>query len=81
VASYNNGQGTTLFNCDASSNCGTVDLPAADNTTGGSCAGNTYAGTSQNVQAAIADALDIGEIDGGGCLSPKTGTPSRAPTP
>jgi Flp pilus assembly protein TadG len=73
VASYNNGQGTTLFNCDASSNCGTSDLPAANNTTGGSCAGDVIAGTSQNVQAAITDTLDVGEVDVGGCLSPKTG--------
>jgi Flp pilus assembly protein TadG len=73
VASYNNGQGTTLFNCDASGNCGTVDLPTADNTTGGSCSGNVYTGISQNVVSAITDQIDIGELDIGGCLSPKTG--------
>jgi putative Flp pilus-assembly TadE/G-like protein len=73
VASYNNGQGNTLFNCDANGQCGTVDLPTADNTTGGSCGGNVYTGTSVNVQAAITDQLDIGEVDVGGCLSPKTG--------
>lgn len=74
VASYNNGQGTTLFNCDASGNCGTVDLPTADNTTGGSCSGNVYTGISQNVLAAITDNEDVGEVDVGGCLSPKTGS-------
>ncbi|HET6848410.1 MAG TPA: pilus assembly protein TadG-related protein [Gaiellales bacterium] len=73
VASYNNGQGTTLFNCDASGNCGTVDLPTADNTSGGSCSGNVYTGISQNVLSAITDQIDIGELDIGGCLSPKTG--------
>jgi Flp pilus assembly protein TadG len=73
VASYNNGQGTTLFNCDASGNCGTVDLPTAANTTGGSCSGAVYTGITGNVQGAITGALDIGEVDIGGCLSPKTG--------
>jgi Flp pilus assembly protein TadG len=73
VASYSNGQGTTLFNCDASGQCGTVDLPTADNMTGGSCSGNVYTGISQNVAAAITDQIDIGEVDIGGCLSPKTG--------
>jgi Flp pilus assembly protein TadG len=72
-ASYNNGQGNTLFNCDASGNCGTVDLPTADNTTGGSCSGNVYTGISTNVLSAITDQLDVGEVDLGGCLSPKTG--------
>ena len=73
VASYNSGLGTTLFNCDASGNCGTVDLPTSDNTTGGSCSGNVYTGISQNVLAAITDQEDVGEVDIGGCLSPKTG--------
>jgi Flp pilus assembly protein TadG len=73
VASYNNGQGSTLFNCDASGQCGTVDLPTADNTTGGSCSGNVYAGITGNVQGAITDTLDIGQVVVGGCLSPKTG--------
>jgi hypothetical protein len=73
VATYNNGLGTTLFSCDASGNCGTVDLPTAANTTGGSCSGPVYAGISQNVAGAITDTLDIGEVDVGGCLSPKTG--------
>ncbi len=72
-ASYNNGAGTTLFNCDASGQCGTIDLPTADNTSGGSCSGNVYSGISSNVQAAITDQIDIGEVDVGGCLSPKTG--------
>jgi Flp pilus assembly protein TadG len=73
VASYNNGQGTTLFNCDASGNCGTVDLPTAANTTGGSCSGAVYTGITGNVTGAVSGALDIGEVDVGGCLSPKTG--------
>src|SRR5262249_8809467 len=47
--------------------------PTADNTSGGSCSGNVYTGISQNVAAAITDQLDIGEVDVGGCLSPKTG--------
>jgi Flp pilus assembly protein TadG len=72
-ASYNNGAGTTLFNCDANGNCGTVDLPTADNTSGGSCSGNVYTGISSNVQAAITDTIDIGQVNIGGCLSPKTG--------
>jgi Flp pilus assembly protein TadG len=73
VASYNNGLGTTLFNCDANGQCGTVDLPTAANTTGGSCSGAVYTGISSNVSGAITDTLDIGEVDVGGCLSPKTG--------
>jgi Flp pilus assembly protein TadG len=72
-ASYNNGIGTTLFNCDASGQCGTIDLPTADNTSGGSCSGNVYTGVSSNVQAAITDQIDIGQVEVGGCLSPKTG--------
>jgi Flp pilus assembly protein TadG len=73
VASYNNGAGSTLFNCDASGQCGTVDLPTSTNTTGGSCSGNVYTGITGNVQGAITDALDIGKVVVGGCLSPKTG--------
>jgi Flp pilus assembly protein TadG len=74
VASYNNGLGTTLFNCDANGNCGTVDLPTAANTTGGSCSGPVYTGISTNVTAAITDTEVVGEVDVGGCLSPKTGS-------
>jgi hypothetical protein len=55
---------------DASGTCGTVDLPRADNTTGGSCSGNVYTGISQNVLSAITDQEDVGEVDVGGCLSP-----------
>jgi Flp pilus assembly protein TadG len=73
VQTYNNGQGTVLFSCDASGNCGTVDLPMADNTSGGSCSGNVYSGITGNVQGAITDTLDIGKLVVGGCLSPKTG--------
>ena len=73
VASYANGTGTTLFSCDVSGNCGTVDLPTAANTTGGSCSGPVYSGISQNVAAEITDAQDVGQVLVGGCLSPKTG--------
>ncbi len=73
VASYDNGRGTTLFNCDASGQCGTIDLPTATNTSGGSCSGAVYTGTAGNVQAAILGTNDIGQITAGGCLSPKTG--------
>jgi Flp pilus assembly protein TadG len=73
---YNNGNGTTLFTCSGSgttSNCGTVDLPTAANTSGGSCSGPVYTGISQNVQAALSDTNDIGQMVVGGCLSPKPG--------
>jgi len=73
VASYANGTGTTLFSCDASGNCGTVDLPTAANTTGGSCSGPVYSGISSNVAAEITDTQDVGQVVVGGCLSPKTG--------
>jgi Flp pilus assembly protein TadG len=72
-ASYANGTGTTLFNCDANGQCGTVDLPTSANTTGGSCSGPVYSGITGNVQAALSGANIIGEVDIGGCLSPKTG--------
>jgi hypothetical protein len=51
-----NGQGTTLFNCDASGNCGTVDLPTAANTTGGSCNGAVYTGITGKATGAICGA-------------------------
>jgi Flp pilus assembly protein TadG len=73
LQTYNNGQGTVLFSCDASGNCGTVDLPMAGNTSGGSCSGNVYTGITGNVQGAITDTLDVGPLLIGGCLSPKTG--------
>jgi Flp pilus assembly protein TadG len=72
-ATYNNGHGTTLFSCDASGNCGTVDLPTASNTTGGSCSGSVYTGITGNIKSDLADQLDIGNVNIGGCLSPKTG--------
>jgi Flp pilus assembly protein TadG len=80
VASYNNGLGTTLFNCDANGNCGTVDLPTAANNTGGSCSGPVYSGISQNVQAALGDTNDIGQMVVGGCLSPKPGATQNSAT-
>ena len=57
----------------AASQCGTVDLPTAANITGGSCSGPVYTGITNNVTAALTGANDIGEVDIGGCLSPKTG--------
>jgi Flp pilus assembly protein TadG len=74
VASYANGTGTTLFNCDASGNCGTADMPTPANTTGGSCSGPVYTGTSGNIQAEILDTQNVGQVVVGGCLSPKTGS-------
>lgn len=73
VASFANGTGTTLFSCDASGNCGTVDLPTPANTTGGSCSPPVYSGISSNVAAEITDTQDVGQVVVGGCLSPKTG--------
>jgi Flp pilus assembly protein TadG len=80
---YNNGTGTQLFTCTgsgATSNCGTVDLPTAANTTGGSCSGPVYSGITQNVQGALGDTLDIGTITIGGCLSPKPGASQGSAT-
>jgi Flp pilus assembly protein TadG len=80
---YNSGAGTQLFTCSgtgSTSNCGTIDLPTAANTSGGSCSGATYAGNSQNIQAALSDAEDIGPIVIGGCLSPKPGATQNSAT-
>jgi Flp pilus assembly protein TadG len=80
---YNNGTGTSLFTCSGSgvtSNCGTVDLPTASNTTGGSCTGSVYTGTSQNVSDALSDLIDIGTLNVGGCLSPKPGAAQGSAT-
>ena len=46
---YANGTGTTLFKENGPGAYGTVDLPAASNTSGGSCSGNTNKGTPTNV--------------------------------
>jgi len=80
---YNNGAGTSLFTCSGSgstSNCGTVDLPTASNTTGGSCTGSVYTGNSQNVSDALSDLIDIGTLVVGGCLSPKPGAAQGSAT-
>jgi Flp pilus assembly protein TadG len=80
---YSNGQGTTMFTCSGSgttSNCGTVDLPTAANTSGGSCSGAVYAGTSQDVSAAIDGTEDAGRLVLGGCLSPKPGATQGSAT-
>jgi Putative Flp pilus-assembly TadE/G-like len=80
VASYANGTGTTLFNCDANGNCGTADMPTPANTTGGSCSGPVYSGITSNISAEIGDTQDVGQIVVGGCLSPKTGSAQPSAT-
>jgi hypothetical protein len=70
---YANGTGTVLFNENAPGAYGTVDLPAADNTTGGSCSGNTIPGTSPNIKAELGDTLPAGQLVIGGCISVKSG--------
>jgi hypothetical protein len=80
---YNNGAGTQLFTCSGTgttSNCGTIDLPTAANTTGGSCSGPVYTGITQNIQAALGDTIDIGPVKLGGCLSPKSGATQGSAT-
>jgi Flp pilus assembly protein TadG len=80
---YNNGAGTQLFTCNgsgATSNCGTVDLPTAANTTGGSCSGSVYTGNTSNISATLADTNDIGPVVLGGCLSPKPGATQGSAT-
>lgn len=80
---YNNGAGTQLFTCSgsgATSNCGTIDLPQASNTSGGSCSGAVYSGISQNISATLGDTLDIGPLVLGGCLSPKPGATQGSAT-
>jgi Flp pilus assembly protein TadG len=82
-SNYNNGAGTSLFNCTgsgATSNCGTVDLPTAANTSGGSCVTPVYTGTSTNVSNALSDLIDIGTLNIGGCLSPKPGAAQGSAT-
>ena len=72
-SSYNNGAGTTLFNENQPGAYGTVDLPATGNNTGGSCSGNTNAGTPTNVKAELSDQLPSNPLVVGGCLSVKSG--------
>jgi Putative Flp pilus-assembly TadE/G-like len=70
---YANGTGTTLFKESQPGAYGTIDLPTTDNTTGGSCSGNTNKGTPSNVGPELADQLPAGQLVIGGCLSVKSG--------
>jgi hypothetical protein len=73
VAAYANGTGTTLFKESQPGAYGTIDLPTTDNTTGGSCAGNTNKGTPSNIGPELSDNLPAGTLVVGGCLSVKSG--------
>ena len=79
VQSYANGTGTKLFQENSPGAYGTIDLPASDNTTGGSCSGNTNAGTPTNVKNELSDQLASGQLVIGGCLSVKSGASSPRP--
>jgi hypothetical protein len=72
-AAYANGTGTTLFKESQPGAYGTIDLPTTDNTTGGSCSGNTNKGTPSNIGPELADTLPAGQLVVGGCLSVKSG--------
>ena len=72
-SSYNDGVGTTLFDQAQPGAYGTIDLPASGNTTGGSCSGNTNAGTPTNVKDELSDQLPSSALVVGGCLSVKSG--------
>jgi Putative Flp pilus-assembly TadE/G-like len=73
VDAYANGTGTTLFKESQPGAYGTIDLPATDNTTGGSCSGNVNKGTPSNIGPELADNLPAGTLVVGGCLSVKSG--------
>jgi hypothetical protein len=73
VDAYANGTGTTLFKESQPGAYGTIDLPATDNTTGGSCAGNVNKGTPSNISPELGDTLPAGTLVVGGCLSVKSG--------
>jgi Flp pilus assembly protein TadG len=75
---YAGGTGTTLFTQNAPGAYGTVDLPTTDNTTGGSCSGNTNKGTQQNLTQELQGSLLAGELQIGGCLSLKPGATQPA---
>jgi Flp pilus assembly protein TadG len=70
---YANGTGTTLFQESGPGSYGTVDLPTSDNTSGGSCSGNTNKGTPTNIGNELSDQLATGPLVVGGCLSVKGG--------
>ena len=72
-AAYANGTGTTLFKESQPGAYGTIDLPTTDNTTGGSCSGNTNKGTPSNIGPELSDNLPAGQLVIGGCLSVKSG--------
>jgi hypothetical protein len=73
VDSYANGTGTTLFKENQPGAYGTIDLPTTDNTTGGSCSGDTNKGTPSNIAPELSDNLAAGTLVVGGCLSVKSG--------
>ena len=73
VNAYANGTGTTLFKESQPGAYGTIDLPTTDNTSGGSCTGNTNKGTPSNISPELSDQLSSGELVIGGCLSVKSG--------
>jgi putative Flp pilus-assembly TadE/G-like protein len=73
VDAYANGTGTTLFKESQPGAYGTIDLPTIDNTSGGSCTGNTNKGTPSNISPELSDQLPAGELVVGGCLSVKSG--------
>jgi Flp pilus assembly protein TadG len=73
AASYANGAGTTLFDQNGPGAYGTIDLPASDNTTGGSCTGDTNLGTPPNIKSELSGQLATGQLMIGGCLSVKSG--------
>jgi Putative Flp pilus-assembly TadE/G-like len=72
-AVYANGTGTTLFKESQPGAYGTIDLPTTDNTTGGSCTGNTNKGTPSNIGPELGDSLPAGTLVVGGCVSVKSG--------
>ena len=73
VQAYANGTGTTLFKESQPGAYGTIDLPTTDNTSGGSCSGNTNKGTPSNIAPELSDQLPAGQLVIGGCLSVKSG--------
>jgi hypothetical protein len=77
-AAYANGTGTTLFVENSPGAYGTVDLPTTDNTSSGSCSGNTNLGTPTNVGNELGDQLPSGPLVVGGCLSVKGGASQPA---
>jgi Flp pilus assembly protein TadG len=77
---YANGTGTILFNENSPGAYGTVDLPTASNTTGGSCSGPTNLGTPPNVKSELSDQLPTGQLALGGCLSVKSGASQPSAT-